>query len=96
MAFCKTIKILILLISTALVQGCSSTGTLFYKDGKSANTVTCNGTSWMDCYKDAGDICKTAGYTILERHNNKEMGFWGPEYTKEMIFACNQVLTLSK
>lgn len=79
-----------------LITSCSTTGTLFYKDGKSANTVTCNGTSWMDCYKDAGDICKTAGYAILEKHSNKEMGFWGPDYTKEIIFTCNEALTPSK
>jgi hypothetical protein len=79
-----------------LLVACSSTGTLYYKDGKITNTVTCNGTSWMDCYKDAGDICKTAGYAILEKHSNKEMGFWGPDYTKEMIFLCNEGLTTSK
>jgi hypothetical protein len=87
----KLTTIVLTIISVLFIASCSSTGTLYYKDGKSANTVICNGTSWMDCYKDAGDVCKTSGYAILEKHSNKEMGFWGPEYHKEMIFTCNEV-----
>jgi hypothetical protein len=38
-------------------------------DGRKAYTLNCSGTArgWDKCYASAGEICKAAGYDILDR-----------------------------
>ena len=58
---------------------------IFYKDGRVAYVASCKSTNWGPCLEKAGTICRNAGYTILEKSNNRNYG----EEEKELVFACN-------
>jgi len=63
----------------------ASSNEIFYKDGKVAYVASCRSANWGPCLEMAGEICKEAGYTTLEKSNRWTSN--GDE--KEMVFACN-------
>ncbi len=65
-----TIHRLIITISiTALVSACATVKETYSHDGRRAYTLNCSGTArgWDKCYSAAGDLCKEAGYDIIDR-----------------------------
>lgn len=65
----KTIITAVML--TALFAGCATVKDTYSADGSKAYTLNCSGTArgWDKCYAAAGEICKNAGYTILDRNS---------------------------
>jgi len=51
-----------------LCVGCATVHESYAPDGRKAYTLNCSGLArgWDKCYSAAGDICKSAGYDILE------------------------------
>ena len=62
----------------------SSPSEIFYKDGRVAYVASCKAANWGPCLEKAGMVCKSAGYTVLEKNNTRNYG----EDEKELIFAC--------
>lgn len=58
---------------------------IYYKDGRAAYVTTCKAVNWGYCLEKAGMVCKSAGYTVLEKNSNRNHG----EEEKELVFACN-------
>lgn len=90
MKSCFTRIALPIVIATVL-SGCAGsffqgqpTG-IYYKDGKQAYVASCSGPSWKSCLEQASNVCRTAGYTALEKNATRSYG----EETREMVFACN-------
>jgi hypothetical protein len=80
----KTILIPLTLILTA----CSSIPTLYYKDGRQASIIRCEGNSWLGCMKQSSLLCQQAGYDIIERSSYRESGMFGNSDKKEMLIIC--------
>lgn len=57
------------LITLALVTGCATVHDSYAPDGRKAYTLNCSGWArgWDKCFEAAGEICKSAGYDILDR-----------------------------
>lgn len=64
---------------------------IFYKDGRQAFISRCESSSLSKCFQEAGNICKTNGYEILEKTSNKEKSllFSDKEYV-EIYFVCKK------
>lgn len=61
-------KIMIELLAIVLV-GCATVKETYAPDGRKAYTLNCSGLArgWDKCFSAAGEICKSAGYDILDR-----------------------------
>lgn len=48
---------------------CATVKDTYSADGRKAYTLNCSGTArgWDKCYAAAGEICKEAGYDVLDR-----------------------------
>lgn len=57
---------------------------IFYKDGRVAYVASCKAVTWGPCLEKAGMVCKSAGYSILEKTNTRNYG----DDEKELVFAC--------
>lgn len=60
----------LLATSIACVLGaCATVKETYAPDGRKAYTLNCSGTArgWDKCYAAAGELCKAAGYDILDR-----------------------------
>lgn len=75
---------------TGIILGCSSTSTLFYKDGREAKIIDCEGSTWMGCLKQASIYCKQAGYETLEKTGYRDSGIFANTDKKEMIIICKE------
>lgn len=80
----KTILLPIVLILSA----CSNIPTLYYKDGRQASVIYCEGNSWMGCMKQSSILCQQAGYDIIERNSYRESGTLSNSDKKEMLIIC--------
>lgn|SRR5574341_2092475 len=62
-------RLLIAVSVSALVGGCATVKETYSSDGRKAYTLNCSGTArgWDKCYAAAGELCKEAGYDILDR-----------------------------
>ncbi len=93
---------------TALVSACATVKETYSPDGRKAFTLNCSGTArgWDKCYAAAGEICKEAGYNILDRSsedmsvaaiggsvNSTGGGFGGSSVKtneRSMVIACKR------
>lgn len=59
----------VLLLSMASLTGCATVHESYAPDGRKAYTLNCSGLArgWDKCFSAAGDLCKSAGYDILDR-----------------------------
>jgi hypothetical protein len=83
----KKIPILLTLFLTA----CSSVPTLYYKDGRQASIIRCEGNSWLGCMKQSSLLCQQVGYDIIERNSYRESGLLGNADKKEMLIICKNI-----
>ncbi len=90
-----------ILLTTALV-GCATVKESYAPDGRKAYTLNCSGLArgWDKCFAAAGDICKSAGYDVLDRSDEpasmasfggNEKNFGGSSAStneRSMVIAC--------
>ncbi len=62
-------RLLTALFASALVSSCATVRETYAPDGRKAYSLNCSGTArgWDKCYSAAGELCKEAGYDILDR-----------------------------
>jgi hypothetical protein len=67
-------KILIMAIFALLIVGCADSEPTFTSSGEKGYSIDCSGgdSSWGDCYEEAGEVCGTRGYRILEKMGDKK------------------------
>lgn len=90
-------KIILIFLVFALA-GCASVKESYSKDGRKAYALNCSGTArgWDKCFSKAGEICKEAGYDILDRTGETTMqiggnqrGVYGAQDSeRSMMVAC--------
>lgn len=104
-----TIRHLLIAVSvTTLLAACATVKETYSSDGRKAYTLNCSGTArgWDKCYSAVGEICKDAGYDILDRSSedvsiaagggsfNSSGGSFGGSSTKtnerSMVIACKR------
>lgn len=71
-----------------LLSGCSSVPSMYYKDGRQAQVIRCEGLSWMGCMMQASSLCLQGGYDILEKSTYRESGMFSNTEKKEMLIIC--------
>lgn len=69
-------RLLITLFASTLLSSCATVKETYAPDGRKAYTLNCSGTArgWDKCYSAAGELCKDAGYEILDR-NSEDAAF---------------------
>lgn len=62
-------RLLITLFASALLCSCATVKETYAPDGRKAYSLNCSGLArgWDKCYSAAGEMCKDAGYDILDR-----------------------------
>ncbi len=62
-------RLLITLSVSLLLSACATVKETYAPDGRKAYSLNCSGTArgWDKCYSAAGELCKEAGYDILDR-----------------------------
>lgn len=83
-------KIITTLFLSLILLGCTGNSSLFYKDGREAKIINCEGSSWLGCLKQASLLCQQSGYEILEKISYKDQGFFATTDKKEMIIICKE------
>ena len=69
-----------------------SNKSLFYKDGKEAFFLKCDGPSWSECLQSAGNACKNKGYEVLEKNTVKIPSVIASDKIQnEMYIACKVI-----
>ena len=71
-----------------ILSACSNIPTLYYKDGRQASVIYCEGNSWLGCMKQSSILCQQAGYDIIERNSYRESGLLSNSDKKEMLIIC--------
>lgn len=66
----------------------SNSNFVYYKDGRVVNFIKCEGESWAGCSVEAGKICQSNGYDVIEKNTIKETHFYGDKNIKELYFLC--------
>lgn len=96
MPFARTLAFIV--PALALSAGCASVSQTYGPDGRKTYTLDCSGTSrdWDRCLSAADDICKAAGYDVLDRKEentgrliDEQKGIYGikpPQ--RSMVIAC--------
>ena len=64
----KNMKNVITILALCLA-GCATVHESYAPDGQKAYTLNCSGMArgWDKCFEAAGNLCKEAGYTVLDR-----------------------------
>ncbi|AQG98680.1 hypothetical protein A9R05_07395 [Burkholderia sp. KK1] len=97
-------KIVALLVSAAVLTACASVHESYSADGRKAYTLNCSGMArgWDKCFSAAGDLCKEAGFDVLDRASeggsigaggfSGGSGSFGGGSTQErsMVVACKK------
>ena len=94
-----TIKNLTLVSATILlIAGCADSEPVFTASGKKGHSIDCSDgiSTWGECYEEAGELCGTRGYRVLEKMGDKELsiyagndGLFGESSnTRSMIIQC--------
>lgn len=67
----KTYHLAIITSVILLLPSCATVKETYSPDGEKAYTLNCSGKArgWDKCYSAAGEICKDAGYDIIERNS---------------------------
>ncbi|UTH73190.1 hypothetical protein [Chromobacterium sp. IIBBL 290-4] len=96
-------------LCVVMMTGCATVHETYAADGRKAYSLNCSGAArgWDKCYAAAGEMCKEAGYDILDRtgedssstvvvgsanSNSASIG-GGSFHTQErsMVIACKKV-----
>lgn len=69
-------KLLIILTTSAILSACATVRETYAPDGRKSYALNCSGLArgWDKCYSAAGDICKDAGFDIVDR-NSEDAAF---------------------
>lgn len=80
--------------------GCATAISTYGPDGKAAYSIQCSGSelAWGDCERKAGDVCKSAGYTVLSKSSDGKVtvggttqGFYGAAtQSRTMLIQCGR------
>jgi len=64
------IRVLTIITLTIPLSGCLTTQQAYLPDGSLGYEIRCDGTafSMADCQRQAGEICKSRGYTIYDKN----------------------------
>jgi len=99
-------RLLVAASIVVLLSACATVKDTYSADGRKGYTLNCSGTarSWDKCYSAAGELCREAGYDILNRSNedasfaavggsaNSSGGSFGGSFVKtnerSMVIAC--------
>src|SRR3546814_15357512 len=94
----KVLQLALLAATPLILAGCASVSESYGPDGRKAYTLNCSGTArgWDKCFSKARDLCKTAGYDILDRTSESmasigggSAGFYGAATSERaMVIAC--------
>ena len=69
----------------------TSDNAIFYKDGREAFITRCESSDWSKCVMEAGRVCKTNGYEILEKTTSKEKSlFFSDKEYMDLYFVCKK------
>jgi uncharacterized protein YceK len=62
-------KKVLIAVAVLAISGCANVGKTYTPDGRKGYTVDCGGPyrGWNMCYESAGELCKEAGYDILDK-----------------------------
>ena len=93
-------RILVVLLSVAVLSGCASARQTYTSDGKVGHSLNCSGTArnWGMCYEKAGELCGTKGYVVLQKSGEQgamatatqQGGFATSTFTRTMIVQCKE------
>ena len=101
-------RFLIAVPVVVLLGACATVKDTYSADGRKGYTLNCSGTArgWDKCYSAAGELCKEAGYDILDRSSedasfaavggsaNSSGGSFGGSSVKtnerSMVIACKR------
>lgn len=93
-------KIGVVTFIAATLTGCASVSESYAPDGRKAFALNCSGTArgWDKCFSKAGELCKSAGYDILDRSGESvasigggASGFYGAQTSERaMMIACKR------
>ena len=85
-------------IFAMLLTACTKTQQIYAPDGRVAYALSCGGAalSWNSCLERAGEICKAAGYEVLDRREAPRFvanitptgGMAGTTSDRSMVIAC--------
>jgi hypothetical protein len=89
--------ILILLSLSISLAGCATSKETYTSSGNKGSSINCSGVlvSWDACYKEAGKICKSRGYTLLDKQESRSSvynyyyGVNQPVINRTMLIECN-------
>jgi len=74
-----------------LIATSASDNAIFYKDGREAFITRCESSDWSKCVMEAGRVCKTNGYEILEKTTGKERSlFFSDKEYMDLYFVCKK------
>jgi fructosamine-3-kinase len=74
------------------VNALESNKPLFYKDGKEAYFLKCDGPSWSECLQSAGNACRNKGYEVLEKNTVKIPSVIASDKIQnEMYISCKVI-----
>lgn len=95
----KTLKYIPVMMTLMLIiSGCVESEPVFTPNGQRGYNVDCSGgdSDWGECYEEAGELCGTRGYRIIEKMTDKGSSTYadddvltGETYnTRTMIIQC--------
>jgi len=81
-----------------LAVGCADSEPTFTSSGQKGHSIDCSGgmSTWGECYEEAGELCGTRGYRILDKIGDKESSAYAGKdalyaessNTRSMIIQC--------
>lgn len=85
----------IVMVAFAL-SGCTSAKSIYLPDGTHGFSLVCGDGGWNGCYSKAGELCKSRGYSIVDRdesHSARSTSsqygtFSGTNVMRTMVIAC--------
>jgi hypothetical protein len=97
-------KLALLVASASILSACASIHESYSQDGRKAYTLNCSGAArgWDKCFAAAGDLCKEAGFDVLDRASESgsvaagsfsgSSGSFAGGHTQErsMVIACKK------
>jgi len=89
-------NVLILILLSVFLVSCATSKETYTSSGGKGSSINCSGAllSWDLCYKEAGKICKSRGYTILDKQESRSTiynyyyGVNQPIVNRTMLIEC--------
>lgn len=66
----KIYRFMVIISVASMLFACATVKETYSPDGRKAYTLNCSGKArgWDKCYSAAGELCKEAGYEIIDRN----------------------------